>query len=218
MLLAYENSAEQAGSPDATLSPMQRWRKSLGGLLVLVVIGSGCATARHTHSAAALAGSDKNSLKVETPTGSQPNSYAAEEQPRVDLLDKLNPLFWVGNIDDPVPPAKYRPDDPLRKARWHLRNSFHNLTFYVIGIADKDFERVGRYPSRVFSPEGGWNWAVSKYKWWRLPFVSYGQGRFKFYCGWRNHGNFGMKLNLNSSDPLRPRTNIASAPPPRPAR
>ena len=113
---------------------------------------------------------------------------------RPKTVQKLNPVFWFGNLDDPVPPDSYRPDDPHRVRKWYWRNPCHNFMFYVIGIADKEFERVGRFPEKVFCPGEGWNWAVCKYKCLRLPFVSYQKGRFKFYCGWRNRGNFGIEL------------------------
>ncbi len=111
--------------------------------------------------------------------------------------EKLNPLFWFGNIDDPIPPDWYRPDNRMRTALWHFRNPMHNFFFYVIGIADKEFEIVGRYPGRISNPDGGWNWTVCKYKWLRLPFISYKRGNFNFYFGWRNRGNFGIKFNYS---------------------
>jgi hypothetical protein len=77
-----------------------------------------------------------------------------------------------------------------------LRNPFHNFDFYVIGIADKEFVRSGRYPKKNSNPDGGWDFAVSKYKCLRLPFISYQRGKFNFYCGWRNRGNFGIKINF----------------------
>jgi len=110
---------------------------------------------------------------------------------------KLNPLFWFGNIDGPVPPDWYRPDTRMRNFLWHCRNPFHNCFFYIIGISDKEFVIVGRFPGKISNPDGGWNWTVCKYKWLRLPFVSYKRGDFNFYLGWRNKGNFGMKLNFS---------------------
>lgn len=114
----------------------------------------------------------------------------------VRTVDKWKPRFWFGNVDDPVPPSDYRPKDKHRLGRWHLRNPGHNLDFYVIGIADKTFRRCGRYPDQVFRPGNGWNWAVCKYKWVRLPFLSYQHRNLKFYFGWRERGNFGIELKL----------------------
>src|SRR5262245_12755075 len=77
---------------------------------------------------------------------------------------KWNPAFWFGNLEHPVPPDYYRPNDRWRNFKWRLRNPLNNFTFYVIGIADKTFKRVGPYPDRNGNPYGGWNWAVCKYK------------------------------------------------------
>ncbi len=112
------------------------------------------------------------------------------------LCQKLNPVWWFGNADEPDPPDWYRPGKGCRTFTWHLRNPCHNFTSYVIGIGDKRFTRVGRFPKDVANPNGGWNWAVCRYGWLRLPFVDYHRGRFEFYCGWRESGNFGCKLNL----------------------
>ncbi|MEO7297049.1 MAG: hypothetical protein ABI042_00580 [Verrucomicrobiota bacterium] len=128
-------------------------------------------------------------------------------------LQKFNPLFWIGNVDDPVPPEWYRPENRARNMLWGFRNPMHNFFFYVVGIADKEFEVVGRFPGKVSGPEGGWNWTVCKYKCLRLPFVSYKRGNFNFYLGWRNRGNFGVKLNYSRKqlrrerDPVPSRTN-----------
>lgn len=117
---------------------------------------------------------------------------------RPKTAQKFNPVFWFGNMDRPFPPESYRPADPNRVRKWYWRNPGHNFTFYVVGITDKEFERVGRFPENVFHSDGGWNWAVCRYKCLRLPFVSYERGRFQFYCGWRNRGNFGTKLACRS--------------------
>jgi hypothetical protein len=109
---------------------------------------------------------------------------------------KRNPIWWFKNADDPVPPPWYRKGKCCRKFMWYMRNPFHNFDHYVIGIGDKPFRRVGRFPDKNAKPNGGWNWAVCKYKCLRLPFVDYQRGRFEFYLGWRNGGNLGMKLNF----------------------
>ncbi len=112
------------------------------------------------------------------------------------VMQKWNPLWWLGNVDDPEPPDWYRPGSANRRWLWQLRNPLHNFTFYVIGIADKPFSRTGRFPAAVFAPEGGWNWAVARHKWVRLPFVSYHGKWGRFYLGWRERGNFGGKVNF----------------------
>ena len=126
---------------------------------------------------------------------------------------KLNPAWWLGNAEEPKAPDWYRPGQCCRDFLWHLRNPCHNFTFYVIGIADKPFTRTGCYPGRASNPHGGWNWATCRYKRLRLPFMDYHRGRFEFYCGWRNGGNFGMKLNfaqaVNASKKSRRNTKSA---------
>lgn len=129
-------------------------------------------------------------------------------QPAGRHFQKWNPIWWFGNLDDPMPPDWYRPGSGCRNVLWQLRNPLHNFTFYVIGIADKPFTRTGKFPDAVFAPDGGWNWAVAKHKWVRLPFVSYNGERWRFYLGWRERGNFGGKVNfgkLKTTD-SRPQT------------
>ncbi|MDB6130049.1 MAG: hypothetical protein JWM04_1156 [Verrucomicrobiales bacterium] len=114
----------------------------------------------------------------------------------VPTIQKFNPVFWFKNADEPVPPEDYKPDDKRRGLKWNLRNPFHNFTYYVIGMADKPFVRTGKHAADVFNPEQGWNWAVCKYRRVRLPFISYQNGGLKFYFGWRERGNFGIKLTF----------------------
>jgi len=114
----------------------------------------------------------------------------------ISTTEKLNPSFWLGNADDPTPPADYLPEAPDRVSKWYWRNPLHNFTFYVIGIADKEFVRQGNDPSNTFNPNGGLNFAVCKYGLLQLPFVSLKQGAFHCYWGWRPGGNFGIKLTM----------------------
>lgn len=123
-----------------------------------------------------------------------------EASPPPSGTQKWNPIWWLGNADDPEPPDWYRPGKRFRGVQWQLRNPFHNLTFYVIGVKDSDFIRYGRDPGAVFRSDGGWNWCVIQKGWWRLPFVSYEGERMKFYALWREHGNFGLKLNLKRKE------------------
>lgn len=130
----------------------------------------------------------------------QPQWQRVKVQPKtnqkITACQKLNPVWWFGNIDAPSPPEKYMAGEKHRLCHWRLRNLGHNFTFYVIGIADKESERVGRYPERVFNPNEGWNVAFSRYGFCWLPFASYQRSDFKFYFGWRDRGNFGLKLNF----------------------
>src|SRR3989442_7473308 len=77
---------------------------------------------------------------------------------------KINPVWWFENADEPAAPAWYEPGQHNRHLDWHMRNPFHNFDAYVIGVSDKPFTRSGRFPKNVFNPNGGWNWAVCHYK------------------------------------------------------
>jgi len=134
--------------------------------------------------------------------------------PKIHTYNKLNPVWWFGNIDNPVPPAGYKPDDKHRVLKWHCRNPFHNFDNYVIGVADKEFVRSGKYPERNSSPHGGWDFEVARRKLVLLPFISCQRGSFNFYFGWREHGSFGIKLNV--SVPPGNATNEVSEPKPPP--
>ncbi|HEU5122811.1 MAG TPA: hypothetical protein VFW05_01970 [Verrucomicrobiae bacterium] len=125
----------------------------------------------------------------------------AKNVPYISTWQKFNPVWWFGNVDDPVPPTWFRPEEKGRTFKWHLRNPFHNFAFYVIGIADKPHVRSGRFPRRISNPDGGWNFAVARRRIVYLPFVAYNHGRFDFYFGWRTRGNFGGKINFNAKRP-----------------
>ena len=132
----------------------------------------------------------------------------------IRTAQKWNPAWSLANADDPEPPAWYRPDSPNRRRLWQTRNPMHNFTHYVIGVTDKDTTRTGKYPSEVFAPGGGWNWAYTRHGWLRLPFVSYAGKRSRFYLGWRESGNFGGKLNFKRTDekPPQPAQPAAKSP------
>jgi hypothetical protein len=117
--------------------------------------------------------------------------------PKIHFYNKLNPIWWLKNSDDPKPPAWYRPDDKHRGLKWSFRNPLHNFHFYVIGVADKKIHRSGRFPDKNSDPRGGWDFEAARYKFIWLPFVSYHRTDFDFYFGWRNRGNFGVKININ---------------------
>jgi hypothetical protein len=127
--------------------------------------------------------------------------------PKIHFYDKLNPVWWFGNADEPVAPTWYLPDDPHRETKWNFRNPFHNFNFYVIGVADKTFYRSGRYPKRNSNPNGGWNFAVTRRRAVLLPFASYDRSWCIFYFGWRERGNFGIKLNFPDKPKPKPDTN-----------
>lgn len=114
----------------------------------------------------------------------------------------MKPLWALfGNEDDGI-----YGDDRWRGTRnptpwlaivWWFRNPFHNLFFYMIGIAD--------HPRTFYSTKEwgtpGWTFHLlrsDKYRWIWLPFASYKKagGGFNFYAGWRPYGAFGFKLNF----------------------
>ena len=117
--------------------------------------------------------------------------------PEIHFYEKLNPVWWLGNIDDPLPPKWYRPADRHRTTKWYCRNPFHNFDFYVIGVADKNFVRSGRYPERNSNPHGGWDFELVRRKLALLPFVSYERSWITFYLGWREHGAFGAEMRFH---------------------
>lgn len=119
--------------------------------------------------------------------------------PKIHFYNKLNPVWWVENADDAVPPAWYLPGDRHRVLKWSFRNPFHNFDHYVIGVADKNFWRSGRYPERNSSLNGGWDLEIARRRLAVLPFISYERHWCSFYFGWREHGAFGIKLNFPKS-------------------
>ena len=142
-------------------------------------------------------------------TNPKPRWHSVEMIPRTNLpsihfYDKLNPIWWFGNMDEPRAPAWYRPNGSCRNFMWYLRNPFENFSNYVIGVADKKTVRYGVYPTVLGNPNGGWNFAVTRRRIVYLPFLDYKYHRFEFYFGWRQLGNFGMKLNFRQKLPAPP--------------
>ena len=121
--------------------------------------------------------------------------------PEIHFYNKLNPVWWLENADELVPPAWYLPADRHRVTKWHFRNPFHNFDFYVIGVADKKFVRSGRYPERNSNPHGGWDFEIVRRRLALLPFVSYERSRCTFYFGWREHGAFGAEMRFHHRPP-----------------
>jgi hypothetical protein len=117
--------------------------------------------------------------------------------PEIRWYDKFNPVWWLQNADEPVPPSGYLPDDRHRKLKWGFRNPCHNVCFYVIGVADKETVRSGHHPERDFNPHGGWNLEVTRRRLVLLPFVSYERSWGRLYLGWRTCGAFGVELRFH---------------------
>ena len=148
------------------------------------------------------ADSETNSVSSTNSGPSKPKWRTITVKPRPDLpkihfYNKINPIWWFKNLDNPVPPDWYRPNDKHRKFKWSFRNPLHNFHFYVAGVADKKFYRSGKFPEENANPHGGWDFEAARYKLIWLPFISYHREKFDFYFGWRNHGNFGIKVNVN---------------------
>lgn len=122
--------------------------------------------------------------------------------PKIHFYNKLNPVWWFGNLDDPAPPVWYRPDSEHRDFLWNFRNPFHNFDHYIVGIADKRFVRYRKVPGRSPNQTGGWDFAVARRKLAVLPFISYQRDRFRFYFGWRDRGDFGIKLNFSDANKI----------------
>ena len=120
---------------------------------------------------------------------------ATTNHPSIHWYAKSNPIWWLGNADDTTPPSWYEPGNSLRTVMWYVRNPFHNFDYYIIGVADKNTHRSGRYPALVGNPDCGWNFAVTRWKFLYFPFVDYKSksNRFEFYFGWREKGDFGIK-------------------------
>jgi len=156
--------------------------RRIAALFVLMAVTS-CSTVVHQ---------PKWKSKVVTASGKE----VIQVTSKPPKMQKWNPVWWLGNIDTPEPPPDYKPDDPRRERKYRWRNPGHNFTFYVIGIADKEFIRVGTHPDDVFRPGGGWNFAVSRYCVLLLPFASCKTRHLATYLGWRERGNFGAKLNV----------------------
>ncbi|HUB87949.1 MAG TPA: hypothetical protein VMB22_08665 [Verrucomicrobiae bacterium] len=168
------------------------------GFILATLLSAGCQSFSPQPSTTA-----KNPIPVSADTAVLDGKWHSVEifppagLPKISTWQKFNPVWWLENADDPVPPAWYLPDDKHRAMKWRFRNPFHNFDFYVIGIADKKFVRSGRYPEATANPNRGWNFAVLRRRIIFLPFISYQRGKFEFYFGWRTRGNFGIKFNFS---------------------
>jgi hypothetical protein len=132
---------------------------------------------------------------------------------------KINPVWALfGNADDGVlgPPWYLHPTflwipESIgwrwwRAVCWWFRNPAHNLTFYIIGVADVDRMVSSRWGADIHPPVGGLHfmWTMAPVQLWRgkqvvisLPFVSYLSEHVKAYAGWRPSGAFGFKANIS---------------------
>ncbi len=120
--------------------------------------------------------------------------------PEIKWYHRINPLWWIGNIDDPYPPAKFASkivgwSEWKIWVWWRIRNPFHNFTRYVIGLCGRDITINSKYQNELFAPRG-LNWFLVKYKWIILPGISYKGMRWRGYTGWLDSGQFGLELRF----------------------
>ena len=101
---------------------------------------------------------------------------------RFPFPTKLNPIWWLGNADEPTHPDHSR-------LGWWLRNPFHNLTHYVLGCADRRRLRIG--------PGNGGNHLILQF--WPpfvCPYICHWGARWEGYLGWREDGELGARFTL----------------------
>jgi hypothetical protein len=116
---------------------------------------------------------------------------------------KINPLWWFGNRDEPLPPDWYLPAVPMwgRIIGWYWRNPIHNFVAYVVGVQDREFTWVASKPNTVdkpFADGGGLMTAWLTVGWLRLPYVSYQGAGWQFYLGWHPSGKLGAALRKHT--------------------
>jgi hypothetical protein len=143
-----------------------------------------------------------------------------------NLIEKNSPSSWlawafIGNDDDGVygekPSAGNWTNEkigPKRAFMWWTRNPLHNFTFYVIGSAHRQnseftllkFSEDGDAECMTYHEKAKTVFAGKGTSFFLgfhggKPFLSlrldYGR-RFEFYIGWRERGNFGLKLILSA--------------------
>lgn len=132
--------------------------------------------------------------------------YQRPRRPVRTWWQKLSPVWLlVANDDD-----GYFGDEKWRAGRaktlrlavvWWLRNPAHNLTWYGIGVADRERVTTGRWGGAFHRPGGGWLTCWTDVQvgrlWLALPYVSFVSPHVKAYAGWRPSGAFGLKLNIS---------------------
>ncbi|NOZ68016.1 MAG: hypothetical protein GXP46_01905 [Deferribacteres bacterium] len=119
---------------------------------------------------------------------------------KISWRQKINPIWWFGNIDDPEPPDWFEPTqlNYERRRGWRFRNPFHNFFWYVLGIADKEFTAHGKATENVFVDGLNYTFLKTKHLPVCFPFISYRGLGIKFYVGWRpDSGAFGLKLTID---------------------
>src|SRR5947208_8032655 len=100
------------------------------------------------------------------------------EQP---IWNKLNPVWWFLNDDEPDPPDWQLPGKPylIRQLSWYARNPFQNFGNYVFGVYDRNYTVAGMAPvyatswSEIDPSKTGWKVSIIHVGALHLPFVSY---------------------------------------------
>ena len=110
---------------------------------------------------------------------------------RFPFPTKLNPLWWLKNELDPVPPAEYMVGSPTWKRRlyWWCRNPFHNFMWFVLGCEDRKHLTLVLIKDRLHFLFQAWPPFI-------CPYVCYDSPKFFFYLGWRLGGAFGARITL----------------------
>jgi hypothetical protein len=126
------------------------------------------------------------------------------EQP---IWNKLNPVWWFLNDDEPDPPDWQLPGKPylIRQLSWYARNPLQNFGNYVLGVHDRNYTVIGTAPvyatnwSDIGLNQEGWKVSTIHLGALRLPFVSYENEYIRLYAGWQWSGFFGLKFNVKNS-------------------
>ncbi len=117
---------------------------------------------------------------------------------------------WLGNWHEPLPYPRKRHEQAEKSKLspwlwWTLRNPFHNLFHFWLGITP-----IGERYEWITPEENGWERVnVSEYlTLWKKPkriplphldinFFVFGK-QYQFYAGWKSRGNLGFALRRRS--------------------
>src|SRR5438445_299459 len=95
-------------------------------LLLALVLASGCRSIPPPTAQDAAASSQHNPSSTNfTNSAKKPSEvYVHMPRPRqpFSTWQKMNPVWWFGNAEEPEAPGWYRPGQCCRDFLWHLRN------------------------------------------------------------------------------------------------
>jgi hypothetical protein len=122
--------------------------------------------------------------------------------PRKGFSNWLIWAFFLNELDGVIGDSRWNPerkDTFMIRLKWWLRNPCHNLTWHVLGFAQKPSTRV----DFQLEDAPGWNYAMTLIKndigyFTLYPYCLYFSPKIKFYIGWRGRGTFGIKFNIKS--------------------